>query len=129
MGEVCRGEEVLVEKPESSQQKNKKVTVDAPEKFKGLLKMPFKKSKKRVEKEAKIDSDEDLDLEVSSSEIVDTSAVETPAEESSMTSMTDEWAKFHENSECGENSISEVETSRTEEEKTPKGKKKSKEEK
>jgi len=107
-----------------------KINVDAPEKFKGLLKMPFKKSKKKGDKEVKIDNDDDIDLDVSLPESVDTSAVETPAEESSMTSMTDEWAKFHENGESGENSTDEVESSRTEESSTPRSsKKKTKEEK
>jgi len=107
-----------------------KINVDAPEKFKGLLKMPFKKSKKKGDKEVKIDNDDDIDLDVSLTESVDTSAVETPAEESSMTSMTDEWAKFHENGESGENSTDEVESSRTEESSTPRSsKKKTKEEK
>jgi len=104
--------------------------VTAPEQFKGLLKMPFKKSKKKGAKEVKAGNDDDVDLDVSLDTSVDTSAVETPAEESSMTSMTDEWAKFHENGEVADNSMEEVETSQTEEVKTPKSsKKKSKEEK
>jgi len=107
-----------------------KLNVDAPDKFKGLLKMPFKKSKKKCDKEVKIDNDDDIDLDVSLPESVDTSAVETPAEESSMTSMTDEWAKFHENGETGEIIKDEAETSQTEESSSPKSsKKKSKEEK
>ena len=101
-----------------------KVNVDAPDKFKGLLKMPFKKSKKKGVMEVKIDNDDDIDLDVSLPESVDTSAVETPAEESSMTSMTDEWAKFHENGETGEIIKDEAETSQTEESSSPKSSKK-----
>eukprot|EP00090_Calanus_glacialis_P039402 TRINITY_DN6859_c0_g1_i1.p1 TRINITY_DN6859_c0_g1~~TRINITY_DN6859_c0_g1_i1.p1 ORF type:complete len:1442 (+),score=690.48 TRINITY_DN6859_c0_g1_i1:85-4410(+) len=96
--------------------------VEGPEKFKGLLKMPFKTNKKNVEKESKVDSDDDIELDVSSAEVVDKSSIETPNEETSMTSMTEEWAKFHENSEVGDQSMEEVETSQTEG--TPKSSKK-----
>ena len=63
-------------------------------KFHGLLKMPFKKTKKKEKKESE-DPDDDFDLVLESS--VDESAMTEESSMTSMTSMTDEWAKFHEN--------------------------------
>merc|ERR1712173_224989 len=63
-------------------------------KFHGLLKMPFKKTKKKEKKEGE-DLDDDFDLVLESS--VDESAMTEESSMTSMTSMTDEWAKFHEN--------------------------------
>jgi len=100
---------------------------EGPGKFKTLLKMPFKKNKKSDTKDKK-ECDNDIELEMSSSEPseVDKSTVETPTEETSMTSMTDEWAKFHENRETTDESMEEVETSQTDSEtgQTPKSSKK-----
>ena len=65
-------------------------------KFHGLLKMPFKKTKKKEKKESEAeDPDDDFDLVLESS--VDESAMTEESSMTSMTSMTDEWAKFHEN--------------------------------
>ena len=85
---------------------------EGPEKFKGLLKMPFKKSKKGV-KESKAEINDDIEIVEEPSE-VDKSSIETPTEETSMTSMTEEWAKFHENRDTADESMEEVETSQTE---------------
>merc|ERR1712110_563878 len=64
----------------------------------GLLKMTFKKSKKKNEK--KEDSDDDIELE---GEAAGKEEKEPDEEE---TSMTEEWAKYHENHQsCDETAV------------------------
>jgi len=70
-------------------------------KFSGLLKMPFKKSKKTKEEKEKVSQDDEdsVDLEL----VLDSSAESgTLTEEASITSMTEEWVKYHENNESME---------------------------
>ena len=102
----------LNEKRESNNKKNKK-SKDLPKKSKrvteekseedsrglqGLLKIPFKKSKKKNEK--KEDSDDDIELEA---EAAGKEGTEPDEEE---TSMTEEWAKYHENHQsCDETAV------------------------
>ena len=62
-------------------------------KFHGLLKMPFKKAKKKDKKESD-DPEEDFELVLESS--VDESAITEESSMTSFSSMTDEWANFHE---------------------------------
>eukprot|EP00092_Neocalanus_flemingeri_P038334 GFUD01041734.1.p1 GENE.GFUD01041734.1~~GFUD01041734.1.p1 ORF type:complete len:1462 (+),score=564.73 GFUD01041734.1:87-4472(+) len=115
-------------KKEKPQNKNESNVDEGLAKFKGLLKMPFKKSKKGDSKKSKVQSDNGIVVELSTAEPsdADKSAMETPTEETSMTSMTDEWAKFHENRETADESMEEVETSQTGSEsgQTPKSSKK-----
>jgi len=114
--EIKALEEVSSSKKKASKAKKEKdaenKSVEGPEKFKGLLKMPFKKSKKGV-KESKAEINDDIEIVEEPSE-VDKSSIETPTEETSMTSMTEEWAKFHENRDTADESMEEVETSQTE---------------
>ena len=115
--EIKALEEVSSSKKKASKAKKEKdaenkSVEEGPEKFKGLLKMPFKKSKKGV-KESKAEINDDIEIVEEPSE-VDKSSIETPTEETSMTSMTEEWAKFHENRDTADESMEEVETSQTE---------------
>ena len=100
-----------VQSQDDDEEKDKTGEIKGKEtsKFSGLLKMPFKKSKKtKAEKEKVSHDDEDsVDLEL----VLDSSADSgNLPEEASITSMTEEWVKYHENNESME-----VETSIQEE--------------
>ena len=99
---------------DEEEEKTSETPGNEPSKFSGLLKMPFKKSKKaKGENEKDKDDEDSVDLELvldSSSEETEKSEKLNMTEEASITSMTEEWAKFHENNESME-----VETSVKEE--------------
>merc|ERR1712079_635947 len=106
-------------KPKKDKASSKDKTVDNDDKmgkdsskFQGLLKMPFKKSsKKQKDKDqANVEDEDSVDLVLVLESSTEESALMdksgnlnlTEGEEASITSMTEEWAKFHENNESME---------------------------
>jgi len=92
-----------VQSQDDDEEKDKTGEIKGKEssKFSGLLKMPFKKSKKTKEEKEKVSQDDEdsVDLEL----VLDSSAESgTLTEEASITSMTEEWVKYHENNESME---------------------------
>ena len=105
-------------KPKKDKASSKDKTVDHEKigkdssKFQGLLKMPFKKSsKKQKDKDqANVEDEDSVDLVLVLESSTEESALMdksgnlnlTEGEDASITSMTEEWAKFHENNESME---------------------------